>query len=802
MLSVGCGANRDVNDPLARLVLPRPALTTTWSIHFVAAPARYFDDSRIGAPDGDSPSDDGGSVADDFVTTTPDGQVTRLDDFFTASLGGRHAIRNSMVRGDLHSRGRSSTAKKPKTFLVDERLRTVVGMERADNGDNASASTNQFCRRNCPFGRACHKRVITPVCMACFDVVRSDERAPVKAQGPPVVMNGGFATQRGTFLFKIHRDAHLSKTRVAGEVVYDPVEILTGEEIEVNGAETGQHICEGYAAFIFGYYCNAGVWYTMRKRVVDKKILPYDDSAKKREALRVAVGTSLLAPEYGGLAGGAREAGEGGDGEGGDGEDGDFGGADTDDDESANSSPNKRKKKRSKRTENIRVGDSDLCARVMTWMVHWGRKVGDKMPVGPGSIEQRFVFPTTDIAQVHNLLRLWCERNDLQEYWVEIDQFKKWFNENKLVKLARKKGSFKCCDICLGRANELATCMPCDEPAIREKYHVSSAALLAFPPPSPSHACGLNMRGRLFLLLLLLQSHLFQQEQLRYYYYSTIVKSIDGALHGSDLLEITFIYDFMDQAKTACPHFRRDEVPKNCEGGNQRVFRIMGVKVHGYGTFLYYVDETLPGGANITCTILTDVMRRIYDIAPAVRNILVHVQADNCSENKNKIVFAVQHAMCHTAFRERGVKVRFDNNYLMVNHTHEDIDQLFKLIADLLRHEDTITYAELKAVVGRLKVKAGHFLTQIDVPCAYDFYSIFKPSIDKDFKYYMTGKHQICVFWDAEKNRSASLLRDCPRFMYFRPDFHPPPHVRWFRVQVFSVVCSFLPLVWDDRPLW
>ena len=502
VLSVGCGANRDVDDPLARLVLPRPASyharrsLRRGRCNSLPHPlARYFDDSRTGGPDGASPSDDGDSVADEFVTTTPDGRICRLDDQFTASLGGRAAIRNSMVRGDLHSRGQC-TAKKPKTYLVDERLRTVVGMERADNGDSSSASTNRFCRRNCPFGRACHKRVITPVCMACFDVVRSGERAAVESPGPPVVMNGGFGIHRGTFLFKTHRDAYVSKTRVAGEVVYDPVAILAGEHVEVNGAETGQHICEGYAAFIFGYYRNAGVWYTMRKRVVDKKFFPYDDSAKKREALRVALGTSLLAPEHGGLAGGAHEAGEGGDGERGDGEDGDFGGADTDDeDESANSSPNKRKKKRSKRTESIRVGESDLRARVMTWMVHWGGKVGDKMPVGPGSIEQRFVFPTTDIAQVHNLLKLWCERNDLQEYWVEIDQFKKWFNENKLVKLARKKGSFKCCDICLGRANELATCYPCDEPAIREKYHVSSAAMLAFPPPSPSHDCGLNGGG-------------------------------------------------------------------------------------------------------------------------------------------------------------------------------------------------------------------------------------------------------------------------------------------------------------------
>ena len=455
---------------------------------------RYFHDSRTGGPDGDYSSDDGDSVADQFVTTTPAGQIARVDDYFTASLGGRAAIRNTMVRGDLHSR-RFADRIKPKTYIVDERLRTVVGMERADNGDSSSASTNQFCRRNCPFGRACHKRVMTPVCMACFDVVRSDERAAVQSKGPPVVMNGGFATHRGSFLFKLHKDAYMSKdTRASGHLVYDPVAILAEKNIAVDGADTGRPVCEGYAAFIFGYYRNAGVWFTMRKRNASGKQWPYDDYAKKRAALRVAAGTSLLAPEYGGLDG-AREAGdgEGDDGEGGVHEDGDFAGADTDDDEAAlNSSPNKRKKKRNKRTELIRVGESDLRARVTTWMVHWGGKVGDKMPVGPGSIEQRFVFPTTDIAQVHHLLRLWCDRNDLPEYWVELDQFKKWFNENKLVKLSRKKGNSKCCDVCLGRANELATCMPCDEPRIREKYHVSSAAFLAVPPPSPSHACGLN----------------------------------------------------------------------------------------------------------------------------------------------------------------------------------------------------------------------------------------------------------------------------------------------------------------------
>ena len=32
--------------------------------------------------------------------------------------------------------------------------------------------------------------------------------------------------------------------------------------------------------------------------------------------------------------------------------------------------------------------------------------------------------------------------------------------------------------------------------------------------------------------------------------------------------------------------------------------------MHGYGHFLYYVDETLPGGADIVATILVEEIRR------------------------------------------------------------------------------------------------------------------------------------------------------------------------------------------------
>ena len=236
----------------------KPLLTT---------PARYVGDSRTADHDGESFSDDGESVADQSPAITPDGRIARLNDYATASLGGRAAIRNSMVRGDLHAR-RPSVTKKPKAYLADGRLRTIVGMERADNGDSSSVTTEGplyqpllsawlSVRPSVP------KRVITPVCMACFEIVRSAPRSAVKSKGPPAVMNGGFATHRGSLLFRLHRDAYLSKERVSGKLVYDPILILDSLGVTVNSAETGQSVFEGYAAFMFGYYRNVGLWCTM-----------------------------------------------------------------------------------------------------------------------------------------------------------------------------------------------------------------------------------------------------------------------------------------------------------------------------------------------------------------------------------------------------------------------------------------------------------------------------------------------------------------------------------------------------------
>ena len=184
------------------------------------------------------------------------------------------------------------------------------------------------------------------------------------------------------------------------------------------------------------------------------------------------------------------------------------------------------------------------------------------------------------------------------------------------------------------------------------------------------------------------------------------------------------------------------------------------LQVHGIGLYLYYVDETLPGGADITATILCDVLRRIYALVPAAKEIVVYIQADNCTENKNKVVFAVQEILVKIAMNEKGVKVRFENNYLLVNHTHEDIDQVFKCVADLIRSLGTITVEELRAAIEKLNMKAGQFLEQIVLNCAYDFHGLLDTIIDTELHYYKSP-HQICLYWDDVSSASAFALHRC-----------------------------------------
>ena len=75
-----------------------------------------------------------------------------------------------------------------------------------------------------------------------------------------------------------------------------------------------------------------------------------------------------------------------------------------------------------------------------------------------------------------------------------------------------------------------------------------------------------------------------------------------------------------------------------------------------------------------------------------------HVQADSASDNKCKYLFAF-FAHCVGVGAATDVEVYF----LMVGHTHEDIDALFSVIADKLRQSDgtarAVTTDDLKHII-------------------------------------------------------------------------------------------------------
>ena len=70
-------------------------------------------------------------------------------------------------------------------------------------------------------------------------------------------------------------------------------------------------------------------------------------------------------------------------------------------------------------------------------------------------------------------------------------------------------------------------------------------------------------------------------------------------------------------------------------------------------------------------------------------NPILYLQLDNCSENKNKVLFGfISDLVSKEVFAEAHI------GFLMVGHTHEDIDQFFSIIliiiATHLRKLETI----------------------------------------------------------------------------------------------------------------
>jgi hypothetical protein len=156
---------------------------------------------------------------------------------------------------------------------------------------------------------------------------------------------------------------------------------------------------------------------------------------------------------------------------------------------------------------------------------------------------------------------------------------------------------------------------------------------------------------------------------------------------------VSIIIDGMDSNTLLIPKLQRH--CKDIDEKNATKFALMGVKMVNGGKYQYtYLSsgrsqKNANGTFNALVACLVDLKER-KGIMPRV----LFLQLDNCpSENKSRAFYILIATL--VGF---GVFDTVNVNYLMVGHTHEDIDQLFSVLSRYLTGIDVWTPSQFLAV--------------------------------------------------------------------------------------------------------
>lgn len=158
---------------------------------------------------------------------------------------------------------------------------------------------------------------------------------------------------------------------------------------------------------------------------------------------------------------------------------------------------------------------------------------------------------------------------------------------------------------------------------------------------------------------------------------------------------LCIIIDSPDKTKYAWPCFPYHRLPKDLAGYVRPRVILTGVIAHGYCTTLFYADENRSHGANAFLEVLLRTISRVQRLCKeggrAFPRHLV-LQSDNTvAQAKNALTLLLLGVLVSLGFFSTATL-----NFLMVGHTHEDIDQLFALLIQyILRVRSWQTPGEL-----------------------------------------------------------------------------------------------------------
>ena len=138
----------------------------------------------------------------------------------------------------------------------------------------------------------------------------------------------------------------------------------------------------------------------------------------------------------------------------------------------------------------------------------------------------------------------------------------------------------------------------------------------------------------------------------------------------------------MDSAKNFVPWFSSGRKPKDVDELLKDVLKlhVTGIIIHGRPDkrYVYWSYQHLKGNANLNI----ECMRRA--LAHALHTLgfrpKLHVQFDGASDNRNLTMIALGEWLV-----DQGLVSKVEFSMLPVGHTHEDIDAMFRFIADSLR---------------------------------------------------------------------------------------------------------------------
>ena len=205
-------------------------------------------------------------------------------------------------------------------------------------------------------------------------------------------------------------------------------------------------------------------------------------------------------------------------------------------------------------------------------------------------------------------------------------------------------------------------------------------------------ATDIKVRGRYIAMRNRHLCHVFDSRKLYSYWKEESRSSPEQSL--------CLIIDGMDQNTTTLPHFKR--TPPRLEGNRFLKTHVCGVLVHGFKLFCDVWIDTLH--LHDSNQVATSIMRAIRSVHLSRGKLppILRIQADNCwRENKNKFIFGLcSMLVAQNIFQT--VKMGF----LMVGHTHEDIDQVFSVISRELKSRYVLTMPDMIKRIGQ-KIGGG-----------------------------------------------------------------------------------------------